>query len=70
MDIKVVELIISWNLEAMQKFDESNVMDIEYIYIPPQPHPTPTPRYSLEKWMTLKLYILPVCKFWISGKFL
>lgn len=42
MDIKVVELKISWNLEAMQKFDESNVMDIEYIYIPPQPHPTAT----------------------------
>lgn len=41
MDIKVVKLKISWNLEAMQKFDESNVMDIEYIYIPPQPHPTP-----------------------------
>lgn len=43
MDIKVVKLKISWNLEAMQKFDESNVMDIEYIYIPPQPHPTPPP---------------------------
>lgn len=37
-DIEVVELV-SWNLE---KFDESYLMYIEYMYIPQQP-PTPTP---------------------------